>query len=192
MYNSTLVRQNFLGNFNQPLKLNMYALRTAQQFENAIANWIVYNANYTDSPEVEHVYSIQNVPETQNRFFNDFDTASENGTIWFFIPIMVSFLIFNSSILKEKEKRLRQGMAIFGVNSLAYLSSWIFFSSIFNVFFILVLLAIPKLLQYSLFVNCPFYIYYISFYCAMIAFNGLSLFLVSLFRCSKKFILKKF
>jgi hypothetical protein len=52
LYNQSLVKQNFLDNMNAPLKMSIDALRTARQVENAISNWILYDGNYTDTPQV--------------------------------------------------------------------------------------------------------------------------------------------
>jgi hypothetical protein len=43
---------------NAPLKMSIDALRVARQVENALANWILMDGNYTDSPTVEHNYTF--------------------------------------------------------------------------------------------------------------------------------------
>jgi hypothetical protein len=164
---------------NAPLKMSIDALRTARQVENAIANWILYDGNYTDTPMVEHNYTYQDYPKVQSRIFSDFDTSSEQGTFWFFIPIMISFLSFNSELLKEIEKKLRQGLMLFGISSLAYLSSWVIFMLIFNAFFAAFLVGLAYICQFSVFVNTPFILLWATFYAALFGFNAVSMFLVS-------------
>lgn len=115
----------------------------------------------------------------QSRIFSDFDTSSEQGTFWFFIPIMISFLSFNSELLKEKEKKLRQGLMLFGISSLSYLSSWVIFMLIFNAFFSAFIVGLAYICQFSVFVNTPFLILWMIFYVALIGFNAVSMFMVS-------------
>jgi ABC-type multidrug transport system permease subunit len=179
LYNQSLVKQNFLDNMNAPLKMSLEALRTARQVENALANWILKDGNYTENPQVEHNFTYQDYPKVQSRIFSDFDTSSEQGTFWFFIPIMISFLSFNSELLKEKEKKLRQGLMLFGISSLAYLSSWVVFMLIFNAFFAAFLVGLAYVCQFSVFVNTPFFILWLCFYSLVCGFNSVSLWLVS-------------
>lgn len=179
LYNQSLVKQNFLDNLNAPLKMSLDALKTARQVENGISNYILYNGGYSDEPIVEHNYTYQDYPKVQSRVFSDFDTSSQQGTFWFFIPVMISFLSFNAELLKEKEKKLRQGLMLFGISSFAYIVSWILFMLIFNAFFVAFLVGLAYVCQFSVFVNTPLFLIWVSFYALVIGFNSLSLFMVS-------------
>lgn len=165
---------------NAPLKMSIDALKTARMVENAISNWILKDGNYTDTPQVDHTYSFQDYPKVQSRIFSDFDTSSEQGTFWFFIPLMISFLSLNSELLKEKENKLRQGLMLFGISSLSYISSWVLFMMIFNLFFSAFMVGIGYVCQFSVFINTPFILMFFTFYIAMFGFNVISLFMVSL------------
>lgn len=164
---------------NAPLKMSIDALKTARMVENAISNWILKDGNYTDNPQVDHTYSFQDYPKVQSRIFSDFDTSSEQGTFWFFIPIMISFLSLNSELLKEKERKLRQGLMLFGISSLSYIGSWVLFMLIFNLFFSAFMVGIGYVCQFSVFINTPFVLMFFTFYIAMFGFNVISLFMVS-------------
>jgi hypothetical protein len=91
---------------------------------------------------------------------------------------MISFLSFNSELLKEKEKKLRQGLMLFGISSLAYMSSWIIFMLIFNAFFAGFIVGMGYICQFSIFLNTPFFIIWLTFYVALNGFNAISLFMV--------------
>lgn len=170
---------------NAPLKMSIDALRTARQVENALANWILLDGNYTDTPQVEHNYTFQDYPKVQSRIFSDFDTSSEQGTFWFFIPIMIAFLSFNSEMLKEKERKLRQGLMLFGISSLAYIASWVIFMLIFNAFFSAFIVGLSYVCQFSVFVNTPFLILWFTFYIALNGFNAVSILLCTLVSSNK-------
>lgn len=181
LYNQSLVKQNFLDNLNAPLKMSIDALRAARQVENAISNFILLDGGYSDTPQVEHNYTFQDYPKVQSRVFSDFDTSSQQGTFWFFIPIMISFLSFNTELLKEKEKKLRQGLMLFGISSLSYLASWTIFMLIFNMFFTTFLVGLAYVCQFSVFVNTPLYMLWMCFYALVCGFNSLSMFMVTQF-----------
>jgi hypothetical protein len=172
------VKQNFLDSMNAPLKMSIDALKTARMVENAISNWILLDGKHTDDPQVDHTYSFQDYPKVQSRIFSDFDTSSEQGTFWFFIPIMISFLSLNSELLKEKERKLRQGLMLFGISSLSYMGSWVFFMMIFNVFFSAFLVGLGYVCQFSVFINTPFIMMFFVFFVGMFSFNVVSLLLV--------------
>ena len=179
LYNQSLVRQNFLDNLNAPLKMSIEALRTSRQVENAISNWILKSSKFEENPQVEHNFTYQDYPKVQSRIFSDFDTSSAQGTFWFFIPVMIAFLTYNSELLKEKEKKLRQGLMLFGVNSFSYLTSWALFMVLFNVIFVLFLVGLSKICQLSVFTNTPFLIMFICFFALVIGFNSISMCMVS-------------
>lgn len=179
LYNQTLVKQNFLDNMNAPLKLSMHALRAARMVENALSNYILREENGMTEVNIEHNYTAQDYPKVQSRMLIDFDTSSSQGSFWFFIPVMVSFLNFNTEIIAEKERKLRQGLMLFGVSSGAYWLAWILFIIIFDLLYALFITASGYLCGFSFFVNCPFVLLYAPFFCTLLSNHMMGLMLVS-------------
>lgn len=201
LYNQSLVKQNFLDNMNAPLKLSMDAIRTSRMVENALSTWILReDYGLINNPDIVHNYSAQDYPKVQSRVLVDFDTSSSQGNFWFFIPIMVSFLNLNTEILNEKERKLRQGLMLFGVSSGAYWVSWVIYTLILDIFYAGMITASGYICKFSFFTNCPWYLLYSTFLvtlfschmlgfllCAMVGDNktgskyGYSIMLISIF-----------
>jgi hypothetical protein len=135
LYNQTLVKQNFLDNMNAPLKLSMDAIKAARMIENALSTYILRFDYGIAEANIEHNYTSQDYPKVQSRMLIDFDTSSSQGSFWFFIPIMVSFLNLNTEIINEKERKLRQGLMLFGISSGAYWISWILYTIGFDLIY---------------------------------------------------------
>ena len=178
LYNQTLVKQNFLDNMNAPLKLSMDALRTARMVENALTNYILKEEYGMTDSNVEHNYTAQDYPKVQSRMLIDFDTSSSQGSFWFFIPVMVSFLNFNTEIIAEKERKLRQGLMLFGVSSGAYWLAWILFIAIFDAAFAFLITVSGYICRFSFFTNCPFFLLYLPFFTTLFSNHMMGLMLV--------------
>lgn len=183
LYNQSRVKQNFLDSMNAPLKMSIDAIRASRMVENALSNFILKENSISgpEGPEIEHKYTYQDFPKVQSRVFNKFDTASGQGNFWFFIPVMISFLGFNSELLTEKEKKLRIGLMLFGISSAAYWLSWIIFALIFDIFYASFMILLAKLFGFSIFVNTPFIISWLIFFSLTFSFHTISMLLVSFF-----------
>lgn len=68
---------------------------------------------------------------------------------------------------------------LFGISSLSYLSSWTIFMLIFNAFFSAFIVGLAYICQFSVFVNTPFFLLWITFYVGIVGFNAVSMFMVS-------------
>jgi ABC-type Na+ transport system ATPase subunit NatA len=179
LYNQTLVKQNFLDNMNAPLKLSMDAIRTARMVENALSNYIL-NQELQLNVQIEHNYTSQDFPKVQSRMLIDFDTSSSQGSFWFYIPVMVSFLNLNTEVIGEKERRLRQGLMLFGVSSGAYWLSWLIFAFLFDLVFGFLIAISGVICRFSFFTECPFYILYLTFFSTLFSTHMLGFMLCSL------------
>ena len=180
LYNQSLVTQNFLDNQNAPLKISPDAVKTARMVENAISTHILRSHNESMAGfEIEHNFSLQDYPKVQSRIFNNFDSSSAQGNFWFIIPVLISFLNLNSEILSEKEKKLRIGLMLFGISSVAYWLSWIIFAFLFDAFYSLFIIGLATLFRFSAFVNTPFWMLWLIFFSVTFAFHCLSMILVN-------------
>lgn len=149
LYNQTLVKQNFLDNMNAPLKLSMAAIKAARMIENSLSTYILRNNYNIPDANVEHNYTSQDFPKVQSRMLIDFDTSSSQGSFWYFIPIMVSFLNLNTEVINEKERKLRQGLMLFGVSSGAYWLSWILYTFGFDILYALLITVSGYVFRFS-------------------------------------------
>jgi len=185
LYNDSLVKQSFLDNMNAPLSVNYDALRTARGVENALSNFIVKQKDPTKDPEIEHNFGFQNYPKVQSRVFNNFDTSSVQGSFWFFIPIVISFLTLLSEIVKEKETKLRQGLILFGVQNLSYWVSWVAFVLSLDLLFAALIVGTGKLSGFPIFTKSPFILMYANFFCEIFCYHSLALLMSTLISDTK-------
>ena len=153
-------------------------MRTARMVENAISNWILIDKGITSRPIIEHNYTIQDSPKTQNSYMKGFDTSSMNGETWFYLPTMVCFLVFFGEYLREKENRLKIGLSIFGVSSLAYYTSWLIFMLLINLLSTGLLVVFATICRFSIFVNTSSWIQFVLLYSLTTAYTVIGMLLV--------------
>jgi ABC-type multidrug transport system ATPase subunit len=180
LYNQTLVKQSMMENMNIPLKFSDDAVRAARMMENAISTWILRNDyNMTDAV-VEHNYTTQDYPRVAAEGSDEFDSSSQQGPFWFFIPILISFLTMNTIVINEKEKRLRQGLMIFGVGSVPYWLSWIIFIALFDLLFGGLLALSGYICQFRVFLNSPYLVMLAMFWCSLFGLHMQGLVIASM------------
>jgi len=178
LYNRSLSSQNFLDNMNAPMKLNEYALQVSQSVENALMNWIVKQKDFEDEPNIQSNYTYQNYPKVQSRYFKGFDSSSTQGPFWLFIPIMISFLSVLNELIGEKEKKLRQGLHLFGIGNLSYWLSWVIYLFLFDILFTGTIMIAGFLFQFGIFINSPIYLMFPTFFMEIFAYHCLAVMLV--------------
>ena len=66
----------------------------------------------------------QDYPKSTSRFMEGYDMASHHGAMFFFLPFMLHFIMSINEILREKEKKLRQGITVMGMTHFSYWFSW--------------------------------------------------------------------
>ena len=108
--------------------------------------------------------SYEDYPHAPNRFFQGYDVVSAQGTLYFFIAPMITFMIFIGEIVREKEYRLRQGMQVVGVSALAYWSSWLLTSITFSAGITLSLQLSGYIFQFDFFLRTPFLLTFVTFF----------------------------
>jgi hypothetical protein len=91
--------------------------------------------------------------------------ASQSGSLFFFIPFMLHFIMNINEILREKSKKLREGISVMGMTHYAYWISWmittivitsilVFFHIInFYVFNIKVMTNVPIVILFFFFLS---------------------------------------
>ena len=168
-----------LDTLNSPVSVSKEALSTAKMVENGISNYILKTGNYTKSPQIEHKYTIQSLPKIANKVFKDYDTTSDNGAVWMFLPISIAFMLLSSELMREKERKLRIGLSLFGVDSFAYYLSWILFSVIFSAGYSGLLNAIGWICELELYLNTPFYVIFLYYWVLSLSYNAIAFLTVS-------------
>lgn len=61
---------------------------------------------------------MSSFPLKSSRFISNLNVISQYGSFFFLIPYLISLVLEVSSLLKEKEDRLRIGLHIVGVSPL--------------------------------------------------------------------------
>ncbi len=182
LYNQSLVHQNFVDNMNAPMVYSYSAIETARTVELAITNYILESKKISIPHEIEHNFTIQNFPQVKGRFFNHYDTASEQGATWYYIPIMISSLLFCSELLKEKEENLRKGLTLLGTGTLHHYLSWFIFMFIFDNIFTVLLIGMNWAIGIEFFINTPFIILHLVFLSGLFSSHCM-LFLIVIVSC---------
>jgi len=74
----------------------------------------------------------QEYPRSFSRFFIGIDVVTMTGALQFFVPYMINFIFTVINIVREKDKRLRQGLAVMGMSHGSYWASWVLTSMAIN------------------------------------------------------------
>ncbi len=71
------------------------------------------------------IVSQEEYPKVTSRIVKGYDVMSAQGSFYFIIPPIFTFLFFTNEMLKEKELKLRQYMQVVGVSTWVYWLSWV-------------------------------------------------------------------
>lgn len=84
---------------------------------------------------------------------NGYDVTFTGGAFFFFIPYMLLYLVTVNEILKEKEKKLRQGVNVMGLTNTSYWVSWVLTSILLNIFVTLLLILAGQVSGFDFFLK---------------------------------------
>lgn len=111
-YNGTLTKTGMPSSTSSPAGINDISLSTKKSVDEAIYKYIdsyINNKPFNEGKEFALNFTTADFPVAPNRFFNNFETASNFTGFWYFVPIMISFLAIVQEIVNEKERELRKG-----------------------------------------------------------------------------------
>jgi len=92
---------------------------------------LVLDPNDLNAPKMRNL-NKQEYPRSFSRFFIGIDVVTMTGALQFFVPYMINFIFTVINIVREKDKRLRQGLAVMGMSHGSYWASWVVTSMAIN------------------------------------------------------------
>ncbi|EAR96275.2 transporter family ABC domain protein (macronuclear) [Tetrahymena thermophila SB210] len=97
----------------------------------------------------------QDYPKIPTRFTQGYDVFAGNGAFYLFVPIMVTFILLINEILREKEKRLRQGLTTMGLTHFSYITSWVLYTIITLAVLEAIMVLSGVLFEFDFFTRSP-------------------------------------
>ena len=97
----------------------------------------------------------QDYPKITSRFFKDIDLASQSGSLFFFLPYMLHFIMNINEILREKSKKLREGICVMGMTHYSYWISWGLTTVIKSTILVCVFIASCHVFDIKVITNVP-------------------------------------
>lgn len=82
------------------------------------------NLNCSFQPTIS-VYSFPKADTIRPEENIQTKTMKDQGPLWFFVAPMFNFILFCNLLVSEKEKKLRQGLAVMGCRDSAFWMSWL-------------------------------------------------------------------
>ncbi|EGR29336.1 hypothetical protein IMG5_158040 [Ichthyophthirius multifiliis] len=176
LYNSTLnYRSAFLTDPKKAVGKEDLLLSLKLSIDNAIIE-IVQNNKYEQYTSYDQQLNInydkeriqatiQDYPKLPTRFTLGFDLFSAYGAFYLFIPVMISFILLINEVLREKEKKLRQGLTTLGLSQFSYIASWVVYSFLSMCLLQFVMIFVGYLFRFDFFIKCSLIIIYLVFVC---------------------------
>ncbi|KAL4479229.1 hypothetical protein ABPG72_011441 [Tetrahymena utriculariae] len=162
-YNWTLFfRSPYLqGSIGQNIHKDWFLTRLKINLDNGIIDY------FSKTPEQQQVKLTKNTinqrvqivqqdyPISPSRFTTGYDVVTSNGAFYFFVPIMINFIITINEILREKQKKLRQGITVMGMTNFSYWVSWIMTALVVNSSTSFIQIVCGRLFGFDIFVKTP-------------------------------------
>lgn len=148
IYNWTLTfKSPFLQEFKTPYPKDPDLLRLKTSIDNGLVSFFKQHSiaeasvdisNQTNAEQAAQVANLsessepkefmkaeyQDYPKVPTRLEQGLDIFSQYGSFYFLLPIMLLYVLTINDILKEKQKKLRQGICVMGVTHYIYWLSW--------------------------------------------------------------------
>ena len=150
--NSTITPLMFFSGFNAPRPVDYSSLSVKLAIDSAIYDY--YNPNSETSQNFEAEY--QGYPITVNRFLKGYDIVTDVGVFYFYIPPMVTFVVMLIEIVREKEYRMRHGLAVMGMTPGPYWLSWFCTGFVFSFLVTNSLIITCLACQFDIFLYTPY------------------------------------
>jgi len=171
--NQKLVFYNLVYNethaLNSPLggdyKIVFPKDHTAIQLKLSVDNGILkyfHGSNREDYAKMD--IKIQDFPKIAFRFWVGSDLVSTLGAFQFFIPYIIHFIATALEIIRERHKKLRQGLSVMGMSSGVYWTSWFITFSIINLLITIIVVFSGSMFRYKFFTDTPLLITFMMFF----------------------------
>lgn len=161
VYNNTLLwRSPYVSNFKQAHSKDAYAFGLKLSIDNALFNYFSKDRSELDvkkdARNLKMNVTHQDYPKVVSRFYEGYDVAAQYGAFYFFIPYMISFICTVTEVLREKEKKLRQGLSVMGLSSNPFWISWFITVAVLNLLITLIMMASGMIFGFDFFIKTPF------------------------------------
>mmetsp|Transcript_23109 Transcript_23109/g.41251 ORF Transcript_23109/g.41251 Transcript_23109/m.41251 type:complete len:901 (-) Transcript_23109:1806-4508(-) len=183
MTNSSAVELDFLGPTDNAYPKDYATLSVKLALDKAILSYQSQKMGL-DEPEIE--VSVQEFPKIPSRYLSGYDVISTSGPFYLFIPPMVTFVIVLTEIVREKEYRLRHGLAVMGMTASAYWKSWFITGLVLIGLNVNSLLLSGLLFQIEFFQNANYLIMSMVFGAFSLAMLMIAFFVSTLLTTTKK------
>ena len=154
--NSTNFPNIFMTKVDDPMPIDHRVLETKLAIDRAIFSYKAYTSGLQDTINIE--VSTQDFPHTASRFIEGYDIVAIEGAFWYFIPQMVTFIMILTELVREKDLRLRTGLAVMGMRPRAYWFSWFLIGLGLNLLSIHVLIGMGYIIGFDFFTKTPYLI----------------------------------
>ena len=160
VYNYTLYYKSpILTDWKNAFPKDPLTLSLKYSLDNALLSYFATNGNFSKIKEEARnprlVIETQDFPKASNRFNQNYDVVGQYGAFYFFVPYMVGFIMLIGELLKEKTKKLRQGLVVMGMTSTSYWLSWFTVSIALNGMITASLILAGLIFKFEFFIKTP-------------------------------------
>lgn len=175
--NSSNVPNIFMTKVDDPMPIDHRVLQAKIAIDRAIFSYKAMTIGRTDI-SIEAI--MQDFPHTASRFVDGYDVIAIEGAFWFFIPPMVTFILLLTELVREKELRLRTGLAVMGMRPRAYWISWFLTGLALSFASLHILILTGYILGFDFFLKTPYLILVMLFGAFALAMEMLAFLLSTL------------
>jgi hypothetical protein len=183
MTNSSALVVDYFGPADNPFPKDYATLSVKLALDQAILS---YQALAAGVSEPELSVKVQEYPRVPSRYLTGYDVISTSGPFYLFIPPMVTFVIVLTEIVREKEYRLRHGLAVMGMSASAYWQSWFITGLVLIVLNVNALLLSGLLFRIEFFEKVNYLVMFIIFSAFSLAMMMIAFFMSTLLTTTKK------
>lgn len=184
VYNNTLAPSAFLTNITSPLLSYPQLLRIKTSVDNGIIDYLSMKEGINENiPYIEPSYS--QFPLPSDRYVANIDLISQVGSFYFCLTPLITFVIVLTEVVKEKEKKLRQGLTVVGLSHASFWLHWIITGLVFSLICTLSLLISGLSCQYEFFLHTAFPINFMLFFMFSFSMIVFAFFLSTLVKTTK-------
>ena len=152
LINSTITPMASFLSTEAPQPIDYASLSVKRAIDNALISY------YSGGQNSSVTYQAQAFPAPTERWMDGYNVVTTSGAFYFFIPPMVTFVVILIEVVREKEHRLRHGLAMMGMHPGPYWLSW-FCTGLAFIFIVTNTLIFSGLTcQFDLFLHCPYLI----------------------------------
>lgn len=145
-----------------------------------------YFHNDTNNIVTPMTLSYEEYPAPKIRFAEGIDVVDADGILYFFIAPMVVFVVMIGEMANEKDKRLRQGLAVVGVSHATYYISWAVLGLVYSLILGFSMVTTGEILSFEVFTQTPYMLFFIVFFLFTFAMCFFAMFMYTIAGTAKQ------